>query len=210
MRHATLSSLLAFVLLGCSSSDSSPAAPSDTGSAGDTAKTDTATPTDSTATDSPPSDTPTTDAPLGTCVFSGEWILEKFECGTTDITSSWKSVVGETTYVWTPGPLGCHALLRNKSTVCNEAQEFDWTIAADGMVTASTSPGITSCDPPSCKFNSTDAPCVIGDRASSDDAGTGATSRATWVKSGTKLVLTVKETKGLCGSSDQIQTYVPK
>jgi hypothetical protein len=220
MRFARSSWVVVFgSLLGCSSSDSSPGAAADTAVAGDTATasdtasgvdtatTDSATSTDTaTKTDSVSSDTPT-DVPVGTCAFVGEWTLEKFECGTTDITSSWKAIIPETTYVFSAGPLGCHVAVVNKSPACTEGQGFDWTVTTDGNVTAATSEGITSCDPASCKFNGSDAPCVVGDRASTG-AATG--ESASIVKSGTKLLITVKKPGDICSGMDQHQTLAPK
>jgi hypothetical protein len=184
MRIGRLSFILASALLACSASPSSPPA---------------------TTTDA---DTGTTSDIAWSCAFVGEWALEKFECDTTDITSTWKAVVAETTYSISSGS-DCHIVLTSKSPSCTEQQEFDWVIATDGKVISSKSTGITSCVPVSCTFAASDDPCVIGDRATSDDAGSGSES-ASLVKTGAKLMLTVDKPGDVCAGKTQHQTLIKK
>jgi hypothetical protein len=200
-------SLLAVALLACSSSEeSSPSTTTDTGTAAtdSTTTTDTATSDTMTSTDT----TTTTDTPSGKCDFVGTWALEKFECDTMDITSSWKMIIPSTTLVITAGATGCHVVLTNKSTSCDEEMQFDWTVAMDGNITSSVSPGITKCDPMNCTFTTGDAPCKTGDRASDGGVVTGETSTLT--KSGGKLILTVNKMGDICMGKPQKQTYAAK
>ena len=210
MRNLGIASVLAFALVACSSSDTPPPAAIDSGTPADTAMTD-STPTDSTGTDSTVTDSTTTDTPSdspGTCAFVGAWTMEKFMCDTTNITSSWKAIIPETTFVFSSAGGGCHVVLTNKNPSCTETEEFDWVIATDGKITSGKNVGITSCSPDKCIFTTGDAPCVVGDRAGSGDAGI--TGSGSVTKSGTKLVIDSTESGGLCGGKPQHMTLAPK
>lgn len=199
-------SLLAVLVIACSSSEeSTPSTTTDTGTAAtDSTTTDTGAATDSsTTTDT----TTTTDTPMGKCDFAGSWSLEKFVCDTMDITSSWKAIIPSTTLVITAGGAGCHVVVTNKSSSCDEEQTYDWVFGTDGMLTSSASLGITKCDPAACTFTTGDAPCKIGDRASGTDAGT---EKFTISKSGGKLLITIEKEGDICGGKPQHQTYAAK
>jgi hypothetical protein len=168
---------------------------------------DVSTSDDAISTDSSTSDTTVAEAATGNCAFVGSWSLIKFECGASDITTDWKGIVAETTWLVTASAKGCHVLLTNKNAMCLEKEEFDWTIADNGSITAGAAAGVISCAPAMCIFTAGDAPCVPGDR--SRDGGGASGAGSTLVKSGANIVISVTNAGGLCPGMLQRQTYSP-
>ncbi len=101
----------------------------------------------------------------GACPFTGSYRLEKFVCGSTDITAAWKSLVPTDTLVVTAKPGGgCTMVITHESATCVEVETFEAT-EPSGSRYQFEALGVTSCSPASCKFKSGDEPCSIGDRA---------------------------------------------
>jgi hypothetical protein len=111
-----------------------------------------------------------TDAPVsgGNCAFKGTFTMQKYLCGTTDVTAQWKTVVPtETLVVTDKAGGGCVLAITHTAPVCVEAESFDVTQVSGNSYTFKDN-GISSCAPAACKFVTNDAPCVIGDRATTD------------------------------------------
>jgi hypothetical protein len=112
-----------------------------------------------------------TDAPItgGNCAFTGTFTLQKYLCGTTDVTAQWKTAIPtETLVVTNKAGGGCTMAITHSSPgVCVEAEAFEVTLIS-GTSYQFADTGISSCAPASCKFVTNDAPCVIGDRVGTE------------------------------------------
>ena len=112
------------------------------------------------------SDAQTSDAPSATegCPLVGEFELESFVCGTEDITADFLKAVGSSRMTLLGDATGCHAVVTNASPTCSESAELTG-VRATGNDWATTSQGISKCEPEGCTFGPKDAPCKLGDRA---------------------------------------------
>jgi hypothetical protein len=133
------------------------------------------------------------------CPMSGTWALTSMSCGSTDITAPWKARVTSSVVTFTSGANGgCHGVLVNTGPNCQETAEYDASLS--GETETDNNAGITVCNPSGCKFDPSDAPCVVGDRAG--------TSTETTVISGSTMTITSSDAQGLCGSFGQSTTQV--
>ena len=175
---------------GCSSDPAGTPASSGTEAGADTAA-DTGT---DTATDA------VTDAD---CAFKGTYTLEKYLCGTTDITADWKSVVPTDTLVVTDrAGGGCAMIATHEASACVEAEGFEAT-APSGSTYQFEALGVTSCSPSSCKFSAADAPCAVGDRAKPKVP-------ATIVAEGVKLrIQSATAADSVCAGEDRDLLFTP-
>jgi hypothetical protein len=199
----------ASAVLACSSSSATPpVTPVDSGTDSapppDTNGVDTTSPDspiDTTTTDTTTTDAPVTDA--AGCPFAGTYSLVKYECGTTDVTSSWKTIVTTTTVVFSAGAGGgCHLEYTNINSACTESETAELTLVSGDSWT-SVKKGVTSCSPAKCVFTTGDAPCVVGDRAG--------TETVTITKSGTSVVYkSPSTTTDICGGAITAVTLAPK
>ena len=103
------------------------------------------------------------------CPLVGQYTLSSIACGQADITAAWKQSVGESTlFIAQSTGSGCAVDQTNSGSTCAETSRAVMT-QISGESWRSTDEGIATCTPAACTFNSTDAPCAIGDRAGSYD-----------------------------------------
>jgi hypothetical protein len=132
------------------------------------------------------------------CPMNGTWALTSMSCGSTDITAPWKARVTSSVVTYTSGANGaCHGVLVNTGPTCQETSEYDASLS--GETETDNNAGITVCNPSGCKFDPSDAACVVGDRAG--------TSTETTVISGSTMTVTNSDAQGLCGTQPTTQVW---
>jgi len=125
--------------------------------------------------------------------MSGTWSLTSMSCAGTDITTAWKARVTSSVLILTNSASGgCHGVLVNTGSNCQEAEEYDATLS--GETETDIASGITLCTPSGCQFDPNDAPCVVGDRA-------GTSTQTTTVISGSTMTTTRNDAQTVCGAS---------
>jgi hypothetical protein len=135
----------------------------------------------------------------------GTWKMISVFCGDIDVTASIGSQGGisEMRLQVSDSGTDCVLVATASGPTCTETE--DVSLVPDGAGNyAVVGKGITECQPAQCVFNANDAPCALGDRASS------ASVSATALKSdGAALTLSSQPPSGLCGGYGQatITTY---
>ncbi len=140
----------------------------------------------------------------GDCKFKGNYALDTYACGPTDITTPWKAAVTSTTLVVSDkSGGGCTFVMTFTSNSCTESEGFEAT-APVGDVYQWVNKGVLSCNPAACKLNTNDSACLVGDRAASAVAATVKTEGAK-----VRVVLPSKGS-GLCGTNESIVVFAPQ
>jgi hypothetical protein len=146
----------------------------------------------------------TTDAAAsGNCTFKGTYALEQKLCGTSDVTTQWKTVIPtEALEVTDKEGGGCTMQITHTSPgVCVEVESIDATLVS-GSSYSFAFLGITSCSPAACKFTNNDAPCLVGDRVK--------TETATVVIEGANIRITTPSKAGdICGGMADVNVFAP-
>lgn len=130
---------------------------------------------------------------------AGLWIMNSVLCGNIDVTATVASQGGISDMQLQIADDGtaCTVVATVTGPTCAEVEEV--TLIPDATGThAVVSKGITDCQPAQCKFNTSDIPCRVGDRAS-----VGTTSTSALTADGATLTVTTQPPDGLCGSFGQ-------
>jgi hypothetical protein len=138
----------------------------------------------------------------GDCAFKGSFTLEKYVCGTTDVTAQWKGLVPTDAVVVTDkAGGGCTLKLTHTGPNCVEAETFEATLTS-GSSYQLKHLGITACTPAACKFTTDDPACMVGDRVK--------TETVMIVAEGAKFhIKRTSEAGDLCGGEAEDVTFAP-
>jgi hypothetical protein len=97
----------------------------------------------------------------------GRWTMTSTFCGGVDVTQDLRTKGGISEIGLEIRDVGtiCRMYLTITGPACTETESMDYVPNPDGSSASVNASGIFNCEPAACVFNTSDAPCMIGDRA---------------------------------------------